>query len=120
MVASHQSLTATTIRPRSVSNMRPGCISRSEMPTIWRSGPFYTGVMGNYAAYLNGDWVSSTDLRIPVDDVGFAMGATVTERLRTFRGRVFRLDEHLSRLGGSLRIVGLDADAIVAEIGQAI
>jgi branched-subunit amino acid aminotransferase/4-amino-4-deoxychorismate lyase len=76
--------------------------------------------MGSYAAYLNGQWISSSDLRIPVDDLGFALGTTVTERLRTFRGAVFRLDAHLSRLRGSLGIVGLDADTISAEIGRAI
>ena len=76
--------------------------------------------MDSYAAYLNGQWVSSADLRISVDDLGFALGTTVTERLRTFRGAVFRLDAHLSRLRGSLGIVGLDADAIASEVGLAI
>jgi branched-subunit amino acid aminotransferase/4-amino-4-deoxychorismate lyase len=76
--------------------------------------------MASYAAYLNGEWIPSTDLHIPVDDLGFAMGATVTERLRTFHGQVFRLQEHLARLRGSLSIIGLDSDAIAAEVGHAI
>ena len=58
--------------------------------------------MSNVSAYLNGDWIPSSELRIAVDDAGFLLGATVTERLRTFRGKVFRLDEHLSRLRRSL------------------
>jgi branched-subunit amino acid aminotransferase/4-amino-4-deoxychorismate lyase len=71
-------------------------------------------------AYLNGRWIPGTELSIAVDDVGFLLGATVTERLRTFRGQVFRLDEHLARLRHSLEIVGLDAAGIAAEIAEAV
>jgi branched-subunit amino acid aminotransferase/4-amino-4-deoxychorismate lyase len=80
----------------------------------------YTGRMDKTWAYFNGDWIPSTDLRIAVDDLGFLLGATVTERLRTFGGQVFRLDEHLRRMRRSLEIVGLDADAITAQIAQAL
>jgi branched-chain amino acid aminotransferase len=76
------------------------------MPTTW--------------AYLNGRWIPDTELAIGVDDLGFLVGATVTERLRTFRGQVFRLDEHLRRLTHSLQIVGLPAESITADIGAAI
>ncbi len=62
--------------------------------------------MSTALAYLNGDWVPSSQLSIAVDDIGFMVGATVTERLRTFRGQVFRLQEHLARLRGSLEIIG--------------
>ncbi len=71
-------------------------------------------------ANFNGRWIAGSELAIGVDDVGFLLGATVTERLRTFRGRVFRLDEHLRRLRHSLEIVGLPADAIAAEIARAV
>jgi branched-subunit amino acid aminotransferase/4-amino-4-deoxychorismate lyase len=71
-------------------------------------------------AYLNGRWAPGSELSIGVDDLGFLLGATVTERLRTFRGRVFRLDEHLSRLRHSLAIVGLPADEIAGQVGEAI
>jgi branched-subunit amino acid aminotransferase/4-amino-4-deoxychorismate lyase len=71
-------------------------------------------------AYLNGRWIPGTELSIAVDDVGFLLGATVTERLRTFRGQVFRLEEHLARLRHSLEIVGLDSARITAEIGEAV
>jgi branched-subunit amino acid aminotransferase/4-amino-4-deoxychorismate lyase len=71
-------------------------------------------------AYSNGRWISSSDLHIAVDDVGFLLGVTVTERLRTFRGEVFRLAEHMRRLTRSLEIIGLDAADIVDEIARAI
>ncbi|MCI0331948.1 MAG: branched-chain amino acid aminotransferase, partial [Planctomycetes bacterium] len=71
-------------------------------------------------AYLNGRWIPDTELAIGVDDLGFLVGATVTERLRTFRGQVFRLDEHLSRLRHSLEIVRLPAEHIAKQIGDAV
>jgi branched-subunit amino acid aminotransferase/4-amino-4-deoxychorismate lyase len=76
--------------------------------------------MGDFSAYSNGAWVPSSELSIPIDDVGFLMGATVTERLRTFRGQPFRLDEHLSRLRHSLEIVGLKSDSIADQVGAAM
>jgi branched-chain amino acid aminotransferase len=76
--------------------------------------------MGSYTAYSNGKWVPSAELHIAVDDLGFALGATVTERLRTFRGEVFRLEEHLARLRSSLAIIGLDGPAIAAEVSEEI
>jgi len=71
-------------------------------------------------AYRNGEWIASETLAVAVDDVGFLLGATVTERLRTFRGQVFRLEEHLTRMQRSLEVVGLDAGQIVAELSQAV
>ncbi len=59
-------------------------------------------------AYLNGQLVAAARVSIPLDDAGFVLGATVTERLRTFGGKLFRVDEHLARLFRSLRIVDVD------------
>ena len=61
--------------------------------------------------YLDGRFVSPDDARIPLNDLGFMLGATVTEQLRSFGGRLFHLDEHLARLAQSLAIVGL-SDAV--------
>ncbi len=76
--------------------------------------------MGEVIAYLNGHWLPRSGLCISIDDVGFLLGATVTERLRTFRGEVFRLDDHLRRLRKSLEIVGLATDATIDQIAHAI
>lgn len=70
--------------------------------------------------YLNGAWIPNSSLCIPVDDAGFLFGATVTERLRTFGGRIFRLDEHLARLRNSLKIVGVDVEAITEQVAKAV
>jgi len=70
-------------------------------------------------AYLNGHWIDDQQLSIPVNDLGFLMGVTVTERLRTFGGRVFRQAEHFQRMRQSLAIVGLDAGSAVQELDAA-
>jgi branched-subunit amino acid aminotransferase/4-amino-4-deoxychorismate lyase len=71
-------------------------------------------------AYQNGAWIPQENLRIDVDDLGFLLGATVAERLRTFGGSIFRLDEHLARMRQSLAVIGLDAEQIAKELGDAI
>jgi branched-subunit amino acid aminotransferase/4-amino-4-deoxychorismate lyase len=59
-------------------------------------------------AFLNGQWIPASAATIPVGDAGFVQGATVAEQLRTFRGKIFHLDDHLARLAHSLKIVGID------------
>ncbi len=98
------------------SNDAPSTPTTNDHPI---HGP-YTNPMDQITAYLNGTWVPNSELHIPVDDAGFLLGATITERLRTFRGQVFRLEEHLKRLRNSLQIVGLDSDGISSQIEQAI
>lgn len=56
-------------------------------------------------AFLNGRFISASELRIPPTDAGFVMGVTVAEQLRTFCGELFRLDDHLSRLNHSMDVV---------------
>lgn len=58
---------------------------------------------------------------MPINDLGFVLGATVSERLRTFRGRVWRQAEHHRRLRNSAELIGLDpvvADELDAAITQ--
>jgi branched-subunit amino acid aminotransferase/4-amino-4-deoxychorismate lyase len=85
-------------------------------PTLDR----HTVRMESPLAYKNGEWLKDSELSIAVDDLGFLLGATITERLRTFRGQVFQLETHLKRMRHSLEIVGLDGGRIVAELSAAI
>ncbi|MCH2114393.1 MAG: aminotransferase class IV, partial [Pirellulales bacterium] len=71
-------------------------------------------------AYFSGSWLPENELAIPLDDAGFLLGASVVERLRTFAGQVFRVDDHLDRLRRSLGIVGWEAEPLCAEVAQAI
>ena len=70
-------------------------------------------------AYLNGNFVAATEAQIAVDDVGFTFGATVSERLRTFGGKLFLLDEHLARFARSLEIIELKLSPSVAALRSA-
>ncbi len=75
-------------------------------------------------AYLNGRFVPQSEARIPVYDAGFMLGATVSEQLRTFGGKLFRLPEHVARLEASLAIVGtplpVTRDELAAIAGELI
>ncbi len=72
-------------------------------------------------AYLNGRFVPASQAMISVADGGFVQGTTVAEQLRTFGGKLFRLEAHIQRLFHSLAIVevdpGLGAEAL-AETAQ--
>lgn len=64
--------------------------------------------MSEPLAYLNGRLIPASQMTIPVWDTGFVQGVTVAEQLRTFRGQLFRLKDHLDRLAHSLECVGVD------------
>ncbi len=70
-------------------------------------------------AYLNGRFLPAAELTVPIDDAGFMLGVTVPEQLRTFKGQVFRLSEHLDRLFRGLAIVGVPIPQSRAELEQA-
>ena len=59
-------------------------------------------------AFRNGEFISEHEAAVPLNDAGFVLGATLTEQLRTFGGRLFHLEDHLQRLERSLQIVGID------------
>lgn len=61
----------------------------------------------NQLAYCNGHLIPHEKLSVSVTDVGFTLGVTVSEQLRTFNGKLFQLDEHIQRLGQSLQAIGL-------------
>jgi branched-subunit amino acid aminotransferase/4-amino-4-deoxychorismate lyase len=69
-------------------------------------------------AYLNGKLVPAAQAVVPVYDAGFMLGTTVAEQLRTFGGRLFRLEQHLGRLQHSLDIVGVDLGQPMSELAH--
>ena len=60
-------------------------------------------------AWMDGEFIPRQSLSLPVGDAGFVLGATVTEQLRTFHGRLFLPDDHRHRLRDSLAAVGIDS-----------
>ncbi len=69
-------------------------------------------------AYYNGKIVPHDTVSVPIYDAGFVLGTTITEQLRTFGQKLFRLDQHLARLKTSLELVGIDLPLNMAEMGQ--
>ncbi len=76
--------------------------------------------MSESVAYLNGEWIRGADLAVPASDLGFLLGTTLTEKLRTFGGRPYRAEAHLARIRKSIEIMGWNADAICREAGKAL
>jgi len=74
---------------------------------------------GSPIAWVNGRFVDAADLAVPVGDAGFVLGATVTEQLRTFRGQLFLVAEHLQRLAASLAAVGIEPDVSADTLADA-
>ena len=64
--------------------------------------------MNEPCVYLNGEWLAASKAALSLTDAGFVLGATIAEQLRTFHGKIFRLDDHLARLEHSLSLVGID------------
>lgn len=74
-------------------------------------------------AYHNNRFLPANELGVSVYDAGFVQGVTVAEQLRTFGGKLFRLDEHLQRLAKSLAIIGVESGHSprqLAEIAEQI
>ncbi len=51
----------------------------------------------------------SSEARIPVTDHGLLYGDGVFEGLRIYGGRVFRMPDHLERIGTAARAIGLSS-----------
>ena len=76
--------------------------------------------MAEPIVYLNHEMVPATQAHLKIYDMGVVLGATVTEMVRTFHHRLFRLDEHLARLARSLRYVRLDIGRTMEEFAAAL
>lgn len=76
--------------------------------------------MSKSTQFLNGQWVTSVELVLDVEDIGVMLGATVSERLRTFSGQIFRCEDHLKRLRHSLEIIGVAADPVYKQIREVL
>jgi branched-chain amino acid aminotransferase len=67
-------------------------------------------------AWIDGRVLDAAEARVGVTDHGLLYGDGVFEGIRAFGRRVFRLDDHLARLGVSARAIGLslplDADGL--------
>jgi len=70
-------------------------------------------------AWLNGNVIPFRDACLPVFDLGIVQGATITERLRTFRHTPYLVEQHLQRLQSSAFKILLTSP-LLDELDQAI
>jgi branched-chain amino acid aminotransferase len=49
-------------------------------------------------AYLKGEFIPASECKLPVYDLGIVLGAAVTDFLRTFNGKPYRMEDHVARL----------------------
>ena len=70
--------------------------------------------------YINGTLFAKEDAKVSVYDHGLLYGDGVFEGLRTYNGKVFRLEEHLDRLYKSANAIWLEIPISQDEMAAAI
>jgi len=71
-------------------------------------------------AFLNGLFMDLHSARVSILDRGFCYGDGLFETMRSYRGRVFRLDAHIERLFSSLDHIGIHLPMTQGEIKRTI
>ena len=74
--------------------------------------------------YIDGQWVHPVDATISINDIAVLRGYSVFESLRTYDRRPFHLDQHLSRLYRSARLIEMEipwsSEQITEVVGEII
>ena len=56
--------------------------------------------MNEPIAYLKGQYVPLSECKLAIYDLGIVLGASVTDFLRTFNQKPYRMEDHRSQLQG--------------------
>ncbi|MFZ0452885.1 MAG: D-amino-acid transaminase [Ignavibacteriaceae bacterium] len=73
--------------------------------------------------YINGNFIPENDVKISPYDRGFLFADGIYEVMRTYNGRIFRMDDHLNRLSFSLkeiRINNFNVDSVKMIVDELI
>lgn len=70
--------------------------------------------------YIDGKYYNAEDAKISVWDHGFLYGDGVFEGIRTYEGRIFRLDQHMDRFYDSAKSVKLDVHLTKEKMKEAV
>lgn len=79
------------------------------------------GALSMRIAYFHGQFIDEAKVSIAIDDPGFLWGATVTDRVRTYDRKLFRLSEHLDRFRRSCELCRIPqplSNATLTEIAE--
>ena len=74
----------------------------------------------NILIYVNGDLVPRDEAKVSVYDSGFMLGDGMWEGMRLYNGRWAFFDEHMDRLFGSCKAVGIDIGMTPGEVLDAL
>jgi branched-chain amino acid aminotransferase len=67
-------------------------------------------------AWFNGKIIRESEVMIPFRDQGFLRGDAVFDMTRSFNGKAFRIEEHVTRLYRSLKYLDIDPGLSPAEM----
>ncbi len=70
--------------------------------------------------FMDGQLVPASEAKVSVFDHGFLYGDGIFEGIRAYRGRVFKLKEHLDRLYDSAKAILLDIPYTKQEMTEAV
>lgn len=70
--------------------------------------------------YLDGKFVDEKDAKISVFDHGLLYGDGVFEGLRSYNGKIFKLDEHITRLYKSAKAIFLEIPMEIEELKKTV
>lgn len=70
--------------------------------------------------YIDGEFLPKAEAKISVFDHGLLYGDGVFEGIRSYRGRVFKLDEHLQRLYDSAKAIMLEIPISIEAMEEAV
>jgi branched-chain amino acid aminotransferase len=70
--------------------------------------------------YLNGKFVPETEAKVSVFDHGFLYGDGIFEGIAVYKGKPFRLDQHVQRLFDSAKAIDLEIPMNEEQVSEAI
>ena len=73
-----------------------------------------------YEIWLDGEYYPRSKSKISMLDRGFKLSDLVYDTLRTFDGKVYRLDDHMERFERSLNYVRIDPGISINKIADLI
>ncbi len=71
-------------------------------------------------AWFDGRWLAADAPAIPLTDRGFLLGDGLFETVRVWRGRPFRLESHLARLGRGADLLGMPVPRDLDSVARAV
>jgi branched-chain amino acid aminotransferase len=70
--------------------------------------------------YISGQWMHPDKATISINDIGVLRGYSVFESLRTYDRRPFHLDQHMTRLFRSARLIDMDIPWSAEHIAEIV